>query len=96
MANGCLRICVYGAIGGFLHFALGFVLALYFGLGMSRTGSWFVTNVWAQPGRSLVAAANCLGFQEQSSYVLAIIVNFSFYSILTGAVVWFWQRHFRA
>lgn len=59
-----------------LHLALSIVLAIYFGLGMSRTGSAFLNEVLLQPGMGVSHAlcapgAHCIFGPP--------IVNFLFY-----------------
>lgn len=91
--NHFRSLTLYGLIGGALHLGMGVLFALYFGLGMSPCGAWFVTNVWSQPGRAIVIALDALG--RPGLYSVGLLVNFAVYSFFTALAVWLIRRQAR-
>ncbi len=72
------------------HAVISIVLGLYFGLGMSPKGAWFVKNIIMQPGVGIAALLKRLDLSQPDRLVL--LINFAFYFIIFLLIFYIRQR----
>jgi hypothetical protein len=57
-----LKHIVLGGVIASLHSIVVVILALYFGLGMSQSGTWFWQNIFSQPGYTIAKYYESAGY----------------------------------
>ena len=79
------KYIVWGGLIGIGHSIVTFILAVYFGLGMSRSGTWFWENFLAQPGLYISDNLERLGSTHADYYMF--ICNIIFYWVISAVLL---------
>ena len=78
------HIALGGAIGC-SHSIVVIISALYFGLGMSKPGTWFWQNILSQPGYSIAKYLESVGYSH-SGYIFYAL-NILFYWFVSAILL---------
>jgi hypothetical protein len=84
------QIILLGLLIAGAHFILTISLGVYFGLGMSRKGTWFITNVFMQPGAFIVDIFKYKNIMLDDRFVF--LFNFIFYWCLISIIFYLKRR----
>lgn len=82
-----VKMIIGGLFIATLHFALSFILALYFCLGMSEDGALFLHHIFMQPG-TIIDVLLCKYFFGENRHFAAHI-NFIFYWFIFSFLFYF-------
>lgn len=72
------------------HSGLSIALGIYFGLGMSPKGAWFVKHVFMQPGVGIATILKRFEISQPDRLVL--LINFVFYLIIFLLIFYLRQK----
>ncbi len=85
---------LWGGAIAYTHSFMLFPLSIFFGLGMSPSGAWFLNNIYAQPGTSIEQYLLTTGLISPNyKFYIFLLSNIIFYWILSSSLIYFISRH---